>query len=166
MTLDHSSGLLAASQGPSTLSCGPLPCVSIHVKMSAEPGQAQLGLGLGMGPSPCPSAHTQESVSSTQRWEHCTAVLTFSTRAVTFVWYSTSALEASLFLTGRSRGEGWPACREGVGALCGPSDAPPTSSGEATQELGSLQSRLYLNWLPPQPALERLHPEQDQKRLA
>lgn len=53
-----------------------------------------------------------------------------------------------------------------MGALCALSDAPPTSSGEATQELGTLQSRLYLNWLPPQPALERLHPEKDQKQLA
>lgn len=42
---------------------------------------------------------------------------------------------------------------------------PPTSSGEATQELGTLQSRLCLNWLPPRPALEWLHPEENQKRL-
>lgn len=93
----------------------------------AWPGSA--GPWAGDGSLPCPSAHTQESGSSTQRWEHCTAVLTFSTRAVTVVSYSTSALEASLFLTGCSRGEGEPACREGMGALCGPSAAPHVLRG-------------------------------------
>lgn len=42
-----------------------------------------------------------------QRWEHCTADLTFSTKEVTSVWYSISAMEVSLFLTGQS-GEGRP----------------------------------------------------------
>lgn len=67
--------------------------------------EAQPGLGLGQGllashpPSGAPG-------SSTQRWEHRTAVFTFSTKAVTSVWYFMSALEVSLFLTGQSRGEG------------------------------------------------------------
>lgn len=39
----------------------------------------------------------------TQRWEHCTADLTFSTKVVTFVWYCISATEVSLFFTGQSR---------------------------------------------------------------
>lgn len=67
--------------------------------------------------APCLPPPLGEPGSSTQRWEHRTAVFTFSTKAVTSVWYSMSALEVSLFLTGQSRGEGWPACRNGVGAL-------------------------------------------------
>lgn len=76
-----------------------------------------------------------------QRREHRTVVFTFSTKAVRYVWYSMSVLEFSLFLTGQSRGEGRPACRNGVGALRKTSDASgrARSSGKATRELGLLR---------------------------
>lgn len=115
--------------------------------------QAQLGLGLGQG---LPAFHPppREPGSSTQRWEHRTAVFTFSTKAVTSVWYSMSALDVSLFLTGQSRGEGWPACRNGVGALleairhlC----ACPGIGG-AYRELGRYPSELPTLFPAPPPA--------------
>lgn len=56
--------------------------------------------------APHPFPHTPGVPGgSTQRWEHRTAVLIFSSKAVRFVWYSTSAWEASFFLTEQSRGE-------------------------------------------------------------
>ena len=119
--------------------------------------QAQLGLGLGQG---LPAFHPppREPGSSTQRWEHRTAVFTFSTKAVTSVWYSMSALDVSLFLTGQSRGEGWPACRNGVGALleairhlC----ACPGIGG-AYRELGRYPSELPTLFPAPPPPLALL----------
>lgn len=59
-------------------------------------------------PRPWPSLATLPVPGRlTHRWEHCTADLTLSTKAVTSVWYSISAMEVSLFLTGQNR-EGGP----------------------------------------------------------
>lgn len=65
-------------------------------------------------PRPWPSLVTlQVSGRLTQRWEHCTADLTLSTKVVTSVWYSISAMDVSLFLTGQSR-KGGPSQHAGM----------------------------------------------------
>lgn len=87
-----------------TLARSPLSAVGVAALcpfvQEAQPG---LGLGQGLLASHPPSG---EPGRGTQRWEHRTAVFTFSTKAVTSVWYLMSALEVSLFLTGKSREEG------------------------------------------------------------
>ena len=106
-----------APLGPGTALCserrGPPLGVSLHGEGSVDPGPGQRG----QGPVHPPPPGGGVPASSTQRWEQCTAALTLSTKAITSVWYLTAALELSLFLTGQSRGEGWPARRGGMGAL-------------------------------------------------
>lgn len=120
-------------------------------KAPARPGPVHRALGRGWTPTRPPPDSPGAPRKSTQRWEQCTALLIFSTKAIRYVWYSISIWEFSLLLTGPSRGEGGPAGRHGMGALC---QAPAASihaqsPGGATQELGPRQSRLHLNWLPP-----------------
>lgn len=125
--------------GPSTLSCGGHSVVCLFTQN--VPAQSGPGTWVGQGPHPPFPRVLGAPESSTQRREHCTVVLTFSTKAVRYVWYSMSVLEFSFFLTGQSRGEGRPACRNGVGALHKTSDASirAQSSGKATQDLGLLR---------------------------
>lgn len=66
----------------------PLPCSRLSFGGIASEQRKKHGLGWAPG--------------HTQRCEHCTALLIFSTSLVTRPWYSIWALEASSFAPGRT----------------------------------------------------------------
>ena len=123
-------------------------------KLSAEPGPAQLGLGLGQGlhPSFCPHPRSAREQYPEVRAPHSSLDFLHQSRHVRLVFdISLGGLPPPHWVQQRGMSAGM---RECCGSSARGRRMPPYVVGEATQELGTRQSRLHLNWLPARPALE------------